>query len=299
MPLSRPRSSRVLRLAAVAALVGLALGCDDQPTYVPIGQVGGAGGAGGGAGSSSGAGGGGAAATTTSSASTGPGGSGGTGGEAPQAAVFAVSVDSANAAVDLRDEVEIAVSIVPNGYTGPVSLTFGVGGGSVTGALGTTKVTLDGATTATTKLTLTTLSSSPPGEVAFSVSGTVATGTKTANGSLTVSPAITVVIPKNANQLAGSGADPYKLAFGDYPIVITAPAGISNQNPVTVRFFNDDDVAHEIHGNKDANGFPHDPGPIAPNSMDELVRKVNATGSYDFYLHDQGGALTIGRIVIQ
>jgi hypothetical protein len=26
---------------------------------------------------------------------------------------------------------------------------------------------------------------------------------------------------------------------------------------------------------------------------------VNATGTYDFYLHDQNAAITIGRIVIQ
>src|SRR6185295_19080221 len=118
-----------------------------------------------------------------------------------------------------------------------------LGNGGITGEFSSSKVTLDGATDVTVKLTLTTMSSTPPGEVAFSVSGKVATGARTASATLTVRPAITIVIPKNANQLAGTQADPYKMAFGDYPMNVIAPKDISAQKPLTVRFFNDDDVA--------------------------------------------------------
>ena len=89
------------------------------------------------------------------------------------------------------------------------------------------------------------------------------------------------------------------MAFGDYPMNIIAPKDISAQKPLTVRFFNDDDVAHEIHAASNAQGFPHDPGPIAAHSMDGLVRKVNSKGLYDFYLHDQNAPKTIGRLAVQ
>ncbi|MFS8067930.1 MAG: hypothetical protein ACMG6S_16375, partial [Byssovorax sp.] len=196
--------------------------------------------------------------------------------------------------------VELMITVAPNGYVGPVTLTVNnLGNGGITGDFASNKVTLDGSTEVTVKLTLTTMSSTPPGEVAFSVSGKVATGARTASATLTVRPAITIIIPKNANQLAGTQADPYKMAFGDYPMNVIAAKDISAQKPLTVRFFNDDDVAHEIHAASNAQGFPHDPGPIPAHSMDSLVRKVNSKGLYDYYLHDQSAPKTIGRLAVQ
>jgi hypothetical protein len=127
----------------------------------------------------------------------------------------------------------------------------------------------------------------------------VATGAKTATAKLTVKPAITIVIPKGVYQLGGTKDNPYKMAFGDYPMNVIAAPGISGQNPLTVRFYNDDDVPHEIHAANQSQGFPHDPGSIAPHSMDSLVRKVNAKGLYDYYLHDQNAPATIGRLAVQ
>ena len=48
-----------------------------------------------------------------------------------------------------------------------------------------------------------------------------------------------------------------------------------------------------------AQGFPHDVMPIPPNSMSSNVREVNSAGTYNYYLHDEGAAETVGQIVIQ
>ena len=149
------------------------------------------------------------------------------------------------------------------------------------------------------KLTLTTMSSTPPGNLVFSVSAAVPEGVNTVSATLTVKPAITIVIPKGVYGLGGTKDNPYKMAFGDYPMNVIAAKDLSDQHPLTVRFFNDDDMAHEIHAGNPTQGFAHDPGPIAAHSMDSLVRKVNAKGLYDFYLHDQNAAATIGRIAVQ
>jgi len=39
--------------------------------------------------------------------------------------------------------------------------------------------------------------------------------------------------------------------------------------------------------------------PIPPNSMSSNVREVNSAGTYNYYLHDEGAAETVGQIVIQ
>jgi hypothetical protein len=290
------RSPRAGRLHAFAMLALFAVGCT-QPVpgelQVNVGQDStGEGGAGGSDGSTTGAGGetGSGGASTTSAS----------GGGVSQPATFVLSLDTSTPGVDLDDAVEMTVTVAPNGYVGSVALTVNnLGNGGITGDFASTKVTLDGSTEVTVKLTLTTMSSTPPGEVSFSVSGKVATGARTASATLTVRPAITIVIPKNVNQLGGTQDNPYKKAFGDYPMNVIAAKDISAQKPLTVRFFNDDDVAHEIHAANNAQGFPHDPGPIAAHSMDTLVRKVNSKGLYDYYLHDQNAPKTIGRLAVQ
>jgi hypothetical protein len=310
------RSARAGKLQAFAALALFVVGCtqatpgdllsDENPVQSGDGDEGegGAGGstsgattAGSGGKTSSGSGATSASSGGTTSSSTTSSSSGMT----PQQATFVVSVDNASPDVDLDDQVDLTITIAPNGYSGSVALAVNnLGNGGITGDLSPgNKVTLDGSTPVKVKLTLTTMSSTPPGDVGFSVSGTVATGAKTASATLTVRPAITIVIPKGANQLGGTATNPYKMAFGDYPMNVIAPQGISAQNPLTVRFFNDDDVSHEIHAANQSQGFPHDPGPIAPHTMDGLVRKVNAKGLYDYYLHDQGKAITIGRLAVQ
>jgi hypothetical protein len=297
------RSTRAGKLHVLATLALFAVGCT-QPVpgqlNVNVAQEsGGAGGAGGGESATTGAGG----ETSQSGATTAASGattSASTGGVTPQQATFTVALDTATPQIDLDDTLEMTVTVSPKGYQGYVNLAINnLGNGGITGAFSAKKIALDGVTDVTVKLTLTTMSSTPPGALDFSVSGAVATGAKAATATLTVKPAITIVIPKGANQLGGTDTNPYKMAFGDYPMNIIAAQNLSAQSPLTVRFFNDDDVAHEIHAANQTQGFPHDPGPIAAHSMDGLVRKVNAKGLYDFYLHDQGKAITIGRLAVQ
>ena len=298
-------SARAGNLHIFAALALFVVGCT-QPVpgtlEVNVGQDdgdGGADGSGGSTGATTGAGGKPSSSSVTTSAASGTM-SASTGGVMPQPATFVVSLDTSSPQIDLDDVLEMTVTISPMGYEGSVSLAINnLGNGGITGDFATKKVTLDGVKDVTVKLTMTTMSSTPPGDVDFSVTGTVATGAKVASAKLTVKPAITIIIPKNVLQLGGTKDNPYKMAFGDYPMNVIATQDISAQHPLTVRFFNDDDVAHEIHAANQAQGFPHDPGPIAAHSMDGLVRKITSKGLYDYYLHDQNAAATVGRLAVQ
>jgi hypothetical protein len=219
---------------------------------------------------------------------------------APQpTANYAVSVDKPTLAADLIAKADLTVSIAPNGFTGSVALSVVGLPTDVQASFADASLTLDGTTTATTKLTLTTASNTAPGDLPFSVVGTAGSATKSAPSTLTVHSAITIDIPQGVIGLGGTQTNPYKTAFGTYPITITAPQGISSTTPVTVRFYNADTQSHEIHASAPLAGFAHDPGSIAPQSMDRLVRNVTMKGTYDFYLHDQNGPATVGRIIIQ
>ncbi len=299
------RSARAGKLHVFAALALWVVGCT-QPAAgkleVNVGQdSGGEGGAGGSEESTTGEGGSTSSGDATTSASNGAtSASSSTGGVKPQKATFLVALDTSSPQIDLDDVLEMTVTISPEGYVGSVNMAINnLGNGGIAGEFSPKKVTLDGASDVKVKLTLTTMSSTPPGDLDFSVSGTVATGARTTSATLTVKPAITIVIPKGVLQLGGTKDNPFKMAFGDYPMNVIAAQDISAQHPLTVRFYNDDDVAHEIHAANQAQGFPHDPGPIAPNSMDNLVRKINAKGLYDYYLHDQNAAATVGRLAVQ
>lgn len=301
--LVRARSSRHV-LVALAAALALAAGCEEKsPFNVGIsnnndtgGEAGSGSGGESGSGASNGTAGNGAEGGTSSTGGSGAGG----GGVSPQPATFTVSIDKPAVSINLLDKKDLVVSVQPNGYKGSVALSVDdLSGAGVKAELASATVMLDGVTTATTALTLTTVSSSKPGSADFKVSGTVDTGTKIGSSTLTVVSDITIVIPKGVNGLGGTADNPVMDAFGPYPINIAAPAGMSAQNPVTVRFYNADTIPHQIHGGKPDEGFPHDSGDIAPMSMSKLVREVNTPGTYGFYLHDQNAASTIGRIVIQ
>jgi hypothetical protein len=214
-------------------------------------------------------------------------------------AVYAVSVDKTSLASDLLAQSQLSVAIAPNGFRGAVTLSASGLPADVAASFANESLTLDGATTATTTVTLETKSSTKPGDHPFSILVTSSATQAHASSTLTVASAITIDIPQGANQLGGTQSNPVRTAFGSYPIVISAPQGISAGSPVTVRFYNADNVSHEIHASAPGAGFPHDPGSIAPQSMDRLVRKVNTTGTYDFYLHDQNAPITVGRIIIQ
>ncbi len=281
---------RALVPALFLSIIGLGGACVGDP---PTGLLSGATGTGSGT-------------TTTSKASTGATtsasmttGTGGGGGMVPLAD-FEVSVDKPDTSLELASEVTITVSIDPKGYAGDVLLgSNSLDGDKLTATFGKTSLTLDGSTIAKTTFTLKSASDTPPATVGYTITAASEAGSATASGALTVLSEITIVIPQGVGAFPGGVGDPYKLAFGPYPTVITAPPGISATNPVTVRFYNDDDVEHEIHAGQGGQGFPHDVMPIPPNSMSSNVREVNSAGTYNYYLHDEGAAETVGQIVIQ
>jgi plastocyanin len=244
-----------------------------------------------------------AAGTSSSSktaASGGPATSGGVGGSSAVLGNLTMSLDTSTPQLELKDRVDLRVSIDPKGYTGQLTLSAtDLSAQAISTTLGSTSVMLDGTTVVKVTYTLETASDATPGPTQFMVTGTAGGDMKAVSGTLTVTSAITIHIPAGVDAMAGVAGNPYKLAFGDYPTMIKAPANISAQNPVVVRFFNDDSVPHEIHAGQGAQGFPHDNGSINPMSMDATVRSVNAAGTYDYYLHDHGAADTVGRIVIQ
>jgi len=193
----------------------------------------------------------------------------------------------------------VQVSIAPNGYSGSVDLTAGTMPSGVTAAFDKPTLTLDGETAATATLTITTATSAPPGSVPLAVNATAGGMTQSTAVSVTVESTITLHIPAGVNSTGATVSNPNTTAYGPYPITIVAPQGISAQNPVTVYFQNDDNVSHEIHADDQAQGFGHDPGSFGAGKMDPYVRQVNAAGTYDFYLHDQGAPITPGRVFIQ
>lgn len=257
---------------------------------------------GGGAESSSGGGGSGgesssSSGASSSGASSSSGGGTGTGAQPPTNA--AVTLAQSSLQVALMDSATVQVSIAPNGYTGTMALAATNLPTGATASFDNATVTLDGSTTATATLTLTTLDSTPPGEGSVSVTATADGMTKSASLDLTVQAEITLHIPAGVNNTGATVTNPNSTAFGPYPIKISAPANLSASNPITVNFYNDDTVSHEIHADNASQGFGHDPGPFPANSMDPYVREVNAGGTFDFYLHDQGAPITIGRLFVE
>jgi hypothetical protein len=244
---------------------------------------------GGGAASSSGSSGG---AGQTSSGSSG-------GGSTSQPTNLAVTAGMASVQMQLLDDYTLPVLIAPNGYSGPVTLGTGNLPSGVTATFDSATAMLDGSTTVRAMLTLKTATSVPPGTASFVVTVGAGGATKSASVSLDVQSVITLHIPAGVDNMGGTVTNPITTAFGPYPIKITAPQGLSSNNPVTVYFQNDDSVSHEIHADAAAQGFGHDPGPFGAGKMDPYVRKVNTAGTYDFYLHDQGAPITIGRLIVQ
>ena len=311
------------RLAALVPVAILALACGDV-TDLPAGHWQGTGA---GAGSSSGSGSGGTQASSTggssgsmagsssgspsgsssgsssgaASSSSSSGSSGSSSGGMPSYAPpnLGVTVDMASLQMQLLAQSPVHVSIAPNGYSGSVSLALGTLPTGVTGTFSPSSVTLDGSSAGTSTLTLSTVDSTPPGTVVLDVQATADGATAHASVSLEVQSVITIHIPSGVNNLGGTVQAPVTDAYGPYPFQIVAPQNLSASNPVTVYFMNDDGQSHEIHADNPDQGFGHDPGPFGAHSMDPYVRQVNAVGSYDFYLHDQGAPITIGLVEVK
>jgi hypothetical protein len=310
-------------LTALAGLSGACGGQDSLPTGswhpTTTGSSGGTGGTTGSTGStgstgdtgSSGGGSSGSSGATGSSGSSGGdtgssggtassgSGSGGTGTGTTPPTNVAVTLDQSAIQLPLMDNSAVHVSVAPNGYTGTLALATGTLPTGVTASFDNAMLTLDGTTTATATLTVTTADNAPPGDLPITVNATADGVTKSAPLDVTVQSTITLHIPAGVNNTGATVSNPNTKAFGPYPITIVAPANLSSSNPITVNFMNDDTVSHEIHADNATQGFGHDPGPFGAGQMDPYVREVNAAGTFDFYLHDQGSPITVGRIFIQ
>lgn len=219
-------------------------------------------------------------------------------------ASFDVLLDKSASDVELRSSVDIQVTVAPKNFTGAVALSVTGLPAGVTAAFASTTLNVTGTTGQTTKLTLTTKSDTAASLQNLQVTGTSGGKTGQAALALTIKPILTITIPTNVDAMKGTQGNPSTNAFGDYPIVITAPTNIA-ANPVEVKFVNKDSAGHCIHASNPGQGFAHDPvtngvcnALIQQNQMSGQARKVNATGSYVFYLHDQGD-LTRGQIKIQ
>ncbi len=294
----------MLRLAlssfVVAVIGSVALfGCTGPGGFGDRQSIGVGGGAatGAGVGSGSGSGQGGAGATSgVTGATSGAGVTSGTG--TPVEAAFAFSVDDTSPGLDLDDAVDLTVTVTADGDVGTVTLGVEDLPDGVDAIVSPDTLLVGAAGVHTATVTLSTRSWAPPGDHPFTLRATSSTQSETVDGVLAVAPVITIVIPQGVLDLGGTLGNPYKTAYGPYPIEITAPSDIGAE-PVTVFVYNDDDLPHEIHSDQGDVGFPHDADAIPPNAMDPVVRELHQTGTYDFYLHDQGGAATPGRIVIQ
>lgn len=306
----RMRLATLLVPVLALPLAALAVGCgggSDLPTgsWHPRGTGTGGTATGGGsnAASTSSGGGGSSSGGTASGSSSGAGdtGSGSSSGASMggQPGNMAVTLDKTSMKMQLLDESLVNVAIAPNGYAGMVTLSTGNLPSGLDAKFDNATLSLDGTTTATAVLTLHTATSAPPGSASVDITATADGVTKTASVALLVQSVITLHIPAGVDNMGGTINNPITTAYGPYPIQITAPQGISDTNPVTVYFKNDDSVSHEIHADAASAGFGHDPGPFGGGQMDPYVRNVNTAGTYDFYLHDQGAPITIGRVIIQ
>jgi plastocyanin len=279
------RTTASALLCAFVSMITIA--CQDQPTSLLDGD----------GGSSSNGNNGGAGEGGSPTTSNGGSSSSGDGGNEPipQTADFVITA-AGSADIELRDSTDVSLTIAPNGYMGVVSLSLMNVPGDVDASVSPMSVTLDGTSDETVTVTVTSASNSESGAFAISVLGTVPEGQASGDVAVTIEPVITITIPQDLAGYASNPAD--TTAFGDYPTVIKAPANISEANPVTVKFFNDDTAPHEIHADQDGAGFGHGQGSIAPGSFDPVVRQVNQTGEFGYYPHDIGTTI-LGMIVIE
>jgi hypothetical protein len=224
---------------------------------------------------------------------------GGTTGGATGAAAadVEVQVDNATATLDLNASREIQVTVTGRNYQGPVTLTMGTLPAGVTGEFAQATIDVREGAPATTRLTLRTATDAQPGAAPVEVRAAAGAQNKATTVNLTVQSRLLIDIPVNADANQGTAANPRTDAFGPFPIRIRAPANIGAQNPVAITFRNLDSTPHQIHASNDASGFPHGTRNIA-QGQNEGVRNVTRTGTYNFYLHDQGTPNTVGRIII-
>lgn len=240
-----------------------------------------------GGGSSSGGASGGASGSTSSSGSSGASG-GSSGAAAPS---FTVQLGSAALKGDLMTDQTTVVTVIPaNGFTGTVTLAVGTAPG-LAAKLDKTTVTITGSAAASANLTLnsTTIGDTPVHITA--TSGAIAT---TSNVTLSAANHLTLYIPADAETNKGTSAAPYNTAFGPASGVVVHGAA-----PLKLTIVNKDSTGHIIHADG-KNGFAHgDTNNALGQGASDQVRTLTAQTTYNWYLHDQQGALVTGKLILQ
>lgn len=222
-----------------------------------------------------------------------------------QSASFNVMLGSSSADVELRNSTQpVVVTVAPNNFTGTVNLSVTGLPAGVTATFDNAALAVSGSTGASAHLKLTTTSDAAVGTINAMVVATSGSTTQSSALALNVKPILTITIPMNVDAMKGTPGNPSKNVFGTFPIMITAPANIA-ATPIQVKIFNADSAGHCIHASNPNQGFPHDPTTngvcntlTQKGTFDGQNRAINATGTYTFYLHDQGD-LTEGQIKIQ
>jgi hypothetical protein len=202
-----------------------------------------------------------------------------------------VSIGSAQLAGDLLVATSTVVTIAPmGGFSGTVDLSIATVSGLTT-KLDKSSLAVSGAAGTTANLTVT---SSKSGAVAFQIVATSGATTVTKDLTFTATKTLTLYIPADAQMNKGTVANPYNTAFGPASGIV-----VSGAVPLTLNIVNKDATAHIIHASN-VNGFFHgsSSSPIPQNGMDK-TRTITGTGTYNFYLHDQGGALDTGKLILQ
>ncbi len=223
----------------------------------------------------------------------------------PQSGSFTVLTASPSADVELRNVTQpLLVTVAPTGFSGAVSLSVTGLPAGVTASFDKSSVTVSGTTGASAQLTLTTKSDVISGAIKLSVVATSGATTATAPLTLNVKPVLTIAIPMNVDAMKGTPGNASTKAFGDFPIVVSATANLSAA-PIVVKFLNKDSSGHCIHASNMNQGFPHDPSNngvcnalTQKDQFNATARAINATGTYKFWLHDQGD-LTEGAVKVQ
>ncbi|AKT41571.1 hypothetical protein [Chondromyces crocatus] len=242
-------------------------------------------------------GGGGSPTTTTTTTTTTGGGTGGEGGsEAVREATYSVRLGTPVHEVELQAETDTTVIVTPNGFVGSVTLgVTGLAGGDVGTTWSNATVTLDGSTEVEVTLTLNTFSNSTVGTSLGKVTATSDVGVNDADLTIEILPQITIVIPPNVASRVNTTD-----SFGAYPTRIKALSNLSADNPINVRFYNQDGVPREIHADNPNQGFAHTGAAIQPGAYDARTRPVNVAGTYNFYMHGIANGESIrGRIVVE
>ena len=179
-----------------------------------------------------------------------------------------------------------------DGFTGPVTLSLQGAGPEIAatfdGGAATAQVNVAGASASATLK----IKSSKAGASAFKVVAVSGDKTVSKDVTFTASKILTISIPADAEMNKGTAGNPRTDAFGPAAgIVVTTGAGL------TLNIKNLDATGHIIHGGGQG-GFNHGNTNAPIQQGDSDNPRTLSTGTFNFYLHDQG-QVTTGKLIVK